>query len=167
VDYGKVSEIACEADFTLTYLHRDVFSDAQKNEMMDARDTLGPKECTPNKPEKVAGNLQGGTRFKCSERAHPVKPGTRAYTIGPSTQIQPNLTSPVSTSKIYHNNVDRDLEIRNKLCKVCKCICHVYRDVSLKEILQAGASCAMTSLGYGPTEASHMLKMQADMINCP
>jgi hypothetical protein len=25
----------------------------------------------------------------------------------------------------------------------------------------------MTSLGYGPTEASKVLEMQADMINCP
>jgi hypothetical protein len=90
--------------------------------MTEARDAaLGPKDArTSNKPEKVAGNLQGGTKFERSERAHPVKRGTRAYTIGPSAQIQPNLTSPVRTSKIFDNNIDSDLEIRNRLCKVCE-----------------------------------------------
>ena len=46
-------------------------------------DCLGPKELqTRAWSTKIGGVYQGDTYFERSDRANPVKPGTRCYTIG-------------------------------------------------------------------------------------
>ncbi|TFK60302.1 hypothetical protein BDN72DRAFT_940373 [Pluteus cervinus] len=101
----------CKADYT----HDEV------EELEEIRGRLlgDIKDIGPGKPRKIDGKLVGGIAFERSERAIPVKPDARAYTLASSYQVQCSLLAPAASCKKKLGVVDQELKDRADLIKIC------------------------------------------------
>ena len=90
-----------------------------KKDLIDIRDKcLGPKELrTRAAPTKIGTAYQGGTHFERSERANPVKPGTRCYTIGNTFESPTKIMAPCKDGKMGGDGDMEALQLRNQLLK--------------------------------------------------
>ena len=81
-------------------------------------DCLGPKELrTRGRSTKIGGVYQGGTRFERSDRANPVKPGTRCYTIGNTFEGPTEIMGPCKDGKMSGDGDVESLQLRCQLLK--------------------------------------------------
>jgi hypothetical protein len=82
---------------------------------------LGPKERRSRAaPTKISGVYQGGTHFERSDRANPVKPGTRCYTIGNTFEGPTKIMAPCKDGKMGGDGDMEALQLRSQLLKVRK-----------------------------------------------
>ena len=81
-------------------------------------DCLGPKELRSREgPTKIGGTYQGGTHFERSERANPVKPDTRCYTLGNMFEGPTKIMAPCKDGKMGGDGDTEALELRSRLLK--------------------------------------------------
>ena len=94
-----------------------------KDDLISVRDQcLGPKELrTREAPTKIGSAYQGGTHFERNDRANPVKPNTRCYTIGNTFEGPTKIMAPGKHGKAAREGQEGDkeaLQMRSKLLKV-------------------------------------------------
>ena len=81
-------------------------------------DCLGPKALrTRAGPTKIGTAYQGGTHFERSDRANPVKPGTRCYTLGNSFEGPTKIMGPCKDGKMGGDGDMEALQLRSELLK--------------------------------------------------
>lgn len=96
-----------------------------KEDLIQVRDKcLGPKELrTRAAPTKKGPAYQGGTHFERNDRANPVKPNTRCYTIGNTFEGPTKIMAPCKDGKLARDGdgdseSDTDaLQLRSQLLK--------------------------------------------------
>jgi hypothetical protein len=96
-----------------------IYPNKMKDDLIHVRDDcLGPKELrTRAGPTKLGQAYHGGTRFERSERANPVKPGTRCYTIGNTFEGPTKIMAPCKDGKMGGDGDTEALHMRSQLLK--------------------------------------------------
>jgi hypothetical protein len=91
-----------------------------KDDMICVRDKcLGPKDLrTRAAPTRIGTKYQGGTHFERNDRANPVKPNTRCYTIGNSFEGPTKIMAPCKDGKLVDDGGTEPLQLRSDLLKV-------------------------------------------------
>jgi hypothetical protein len=91
-----------------------------KDDLVRVRDRcLGPKELrTRAAPTKIGQAYHGGTHFERSDRANPVKAGTRCYTIGNTFEGPTKIMAPCKDGKMGGDGDMEALQLRSQLLKV-------------------------------------------------
>lgn len=91
-----------------------------KDNLINVRDKcLGPKELrTQAAPRKIGSKYQGGTTFERNDRANPVKPNTRCYTIGNTFEGPTKIMAPCKDGKLAGDGDTESLQLRSDLLKV-------------------------------------------------
>jgi len=123
----------------LTISHsRRVFSDAQKENMINARDTcLGDRKSrSRTAPKKVNGEVVGGTAFERNGRAFPVVQNTRCYGIGNSAEPNSGLMAPHKGNKVLDGYEQDALDMREGLLKVRRIMCKLTPWLTLLQRLE-------------------------------
>jgi hypothetical protein len=83
-------------------IFRDVWGPELETQATEARkNAFGPlEEMSPSKPiRQLDGTYRGGLLVERSDRAANVKDAPRAYTLGISYEVQPNLHGPAPGNK--------------------------------------------------------------------
>jgi hypothetical protein len=76
-------------------------------------------QMSPDKPTKLAdGTYQGGLLIERSKCASNVEGAPRAYTLGISYEVQPNMHGPAPGNKADPGEME-NLAIRQELIQVC------------------------------------------------
>lgn len=87
-------------------------------ELVQARDTIlgQPEEMTPDRPQKVDGELKGGIYFERLGQEG-VK-DTRCYSLSLTHQSPRGIVGPTAGGKVYDRGMTENEEIRKKTVKV-------------------------------------------------
>ncbi|TFK60225.1 hypothetical protein BDN72DRAFT_905153 [Pluteus cervinus] len=126
------------------------YLDGEVKELEEIRGRLlgDIQDIEPGKPRKIGDKFVGGIAFERSERAIPVKPDARAYTILTSYQVPCALLAPAASCKKKSTVIDQELKDRADLIKICT------RSTS-------------SGMCKGGDEIAEALELQAELTNMP
>ena len=144
-----------------------IYTTKMKEDLLQVRDEcLGPKELrTRAAPVKIGSVYQGGTHFERNDRANPVKPNTRCYTIGNTYEGPTKIMAPCKDGKLAGDRDTELLQLRHQLLQVGYCQnCPVFSNLFLT---QASSALAMASMEAGPPHVIEHLRINAGLINTP